>query len=52
MGVIYAHAHSPRPRLDRSLTHLQPVLDRMLAVERLARYQTAAELLTDLSAIE
>jgi hypothetical protein len=30
--VIYRHAHAPRPRLPRSLTHLQPVLDRMLAV--------------------
>jgi eukaryotic-like serine/threonine-protein kinase len=50
MGVIYRHAHAPRPRLDRSLTHLQPILDRMLAVERVERYQSAAELLTDLSA--
>ena len=49
MGVIYRHAHAPRPRLPRSLTHLQPVLDRMLAVERLARYQSARELLADLA---
>ena len=51
MGVIYRHAHAPRPRLGRALTHLQPILDRMLAVERLERYQSAAELLTDLSAV-
>jgi eukaryotic-like serine/threonine-protein kinase len=48
MGVIYRHAHAPRPRLTRSLTHLQPLLDRMLATERLERYQSAAELLADL----
>jgi hypothetical protein len=45
MGVIYRHAHAPRPRLSRALTHLQPVLDRLLAVDRLDRYQSAAELL-------
>jgi serine/threonine protein kinase len=48
MGVIYRHAHAPRPRLPRPLTHLQPMLDRMLAVERLGRYQSANELLADL----
>ena len=49
MGVIYRHAHAPRPRLPRQLTQLQPILDRMLAVERLARYQSARELLADLA---
>ncbi len=48
MGVIYRHAHAPRPRLTRALTDLQPVLDRMLAVERLERYQSARELLGEL----
>jgi eukaryotic-like serine/threonine-protein kinase len=51
MGVIYRHAHAPRPRLERSLTHLQPILDRMLAVDRVERYRSAAALLTDLSAV-
>jgi len=51
MGVIYRHAHAPRPRLDRSLTHLQPILDRMLAVQRLERYQSAVDLLADLAAV-
>ena len=51
MGVIYRHAHAPRPRLERSLTHLQPILDRMLAVERVERYQSAAQLLGDLAAV-
>jgi eukaryotic-like serine/threonine-protein kinase len=50
MGVIYRHAHARRPRLPLPLTHLQPVLDRMLAVERLARYQSAHEFLADLAA--
>lgn len=51
MGVIYRHAHAPRPRLALALTHLQPVLDRMLAVERLGRYQSARDLLADLAAV-
>ena len=50
MGVIYRHAHAPRPRLSRSLTHLQPVLDRLLAVDRSERYQSASELLAALDA--
>jgi len=48
MGVIYRHAHAPRPRLVRTLTNFQPVLDRLLAVERLERFQSAAELLAAL----
>jgi DNA-binding NarL/FixJ family response regulator len=51
MGVIYRHAHAPRPRLSRALTHFQPILDRLLAVERLHRYQSAAELLAELEAL-
>jgi CheY-like chemotaxis protein len=48
MGVIYRHAHAPRPRLSRALTHLQPLLDRLLAVDRFERYQSAGELLAAL----
>ena len=48
MGVIYRHAHAPRPRLHRELTHFQPVLDRLLAVDRFDRYQSAAELVAAL----
>jgi FixJ family two-component response regulator len=51
MGVIYKHAHAPRPRLTRALTHFQPVLDRLLAVDRLERYQSAPELLAALAKI-
>ena len=50
MGVIYRHAHAPRPRLSRALTHFQPLLDRLLAVDRFERYQSASELLEDLTA--
>jgi DNA-binding response OmpR family regulator len=49
MGVIYRHAHAPRPRLGRTLTHLQPLLDRLLAVDRFERYQSADELLAALA---
>ena len=48
MGVIYKHAHAPRPRLVRAGRELQPVLDRMLAIKRTDRYQSAAELLAQL----
>jgi len=51
MGVIYRHAHAPRPRLALALTHLQPILDRMLAVERVGRFQTAREFLAELATI-
>jgi len=49
MGVIYRHAHAPRPRLDRALTRFQPMLDRMLAVDRFERYQSASDMLADLA---
>jgi len=44
MGVIYLHANAPRPKLDAALGHLQPVLDRLMAIEPAARYQSAREL--------
>jgi len=52
MGVIYKHAHAPRPRLSRALTHFQPVLDRLLAVDRFERYQSARELLAAVDALQ
>jgi CheY-like chemotaxis protein len=51
MGVIYRHAHAPRPRFNRSLTHFQPLLDRLLAVNRFDRYQSADELLAALATL-
>jgi ActR/RegA family two-component response regulator len=50
MGVIYKHAHAPRPELGGSAAYLQPVLSRMLAASPAARYQNAAALLADLEA--
>jgi CheY-like chemotaxis protein len=51
MGVIYRHAHAPRPRLHRALTAFQPILDRLLAVERLDRFQSATELVAALDTV-
>lgn len=51
MGVIYRHANAPRPRLHRSLTTFQPILDRLLAVDRLERFQSARDVLAALDAL-
>jgi serine/threonine protein kinase len=51
MGVIYRHANAPRPRLHRSLTVFQPILDRLLAVDRHDRFQSAGEVLTALETL-
>lgn len=51
MGVIYKHAHAPRPRLGGKLRSLQPPLDRMLAARAGDRYQSVTELLADLEAL-
>src|SRR5690606_14674897 len=48
MVVIYQHANAPRPRLPAEHAALQPLLDRLLAIDPAARYQSAAELLRDL----
>jgi DNA-binding NarL/FixJ family response regulator len=48
MGVIYRHAHAPRPRLPAPLERLQPLLDRMLAIKPDDRYQSARAMLHDL----
>ena len=45
MAVIYQHAHAPRPVLIEGFRELQPLLDRMLAIDPDERYQSAAELL-------
>lgn len=43
MGVIYRHAHSPRPRLTAEHAALQPLLDRLWAVEPAERFASATE---------
>jgi DNA-binding response OmpR family regulator len=50
MAVIYKHAHAPRPALGGDLRALQPLLDRMLAVDPGDRYQSAQELVRALDA--
>ncbi len=45
MGVIYKHAHSPRPRLGPEHSELEPLLERLLAIEPDDRYASATELL-------
>jgi len=51
MGVIYKHAHAPRPRLNAELQPLQACLDRMLARDPRERYQSVAEVLDELDAL-
>lgn len=51
MGVIYKHAHAPRPRLGRSLARLQAPLDRMFAIRPADRYQNVAEMLDSLAVL-
>jgi eukaryotic-like serine/threonine-protein kinase len=51
MGVIYRHSNSPRPRLPRRLERFQPLMDRMLAVAREGRQQSAEALLRELDAL-
>jgi serine/threonine-protein kinase PpkA len=42
--LVYAHLHSPIPRLPAHLAGYQPVLDRLLAKDPKDRFQTAREL--------
>ena len=45
MAVIYKHSHAPLPPLEEDMTHLEPIVHRLLAKEPGDRYQTAEELL-------
>ena len=45
MGVIYQHANAPRPRLEARLAAYQPLLERLMAVDPKARFQSAREVL-------
>ena len=44
-GLMYAHCHSPIPRLPAHLSEYQILIDRLLAKAPEDRYQSAAELL-------
>ena len=52
MGVIYRHAHAPRPELPPEHAALQPLLDRLLAVDPDERFGSAFEWLRALDALE
>ena len=45
MAVIYKHSHAPLPPLEDEMTHLEPLVHKLLAKEPRARYQTADELI-------
>jgi DNA-binding NarL/FixJ family response regulator len=45
MGLIYKHAHAPRPRLPQAHERFQPLVDRLLAVDPADRFRSAVELL-------
>jgi hypothetical protein len=45
MGVIYQHANAPRPRLEPALAAIQPLCDRLMAVDAAARFQSAASVI-------
>jgi FixJ family two-component response regulator/predicted Ser/Thr protein kinase len=51
MGVIYQHSHAARPVLVDGFQELQPILDRMLAVDPADRFQSVLEVLQALDAI-
>ncbi|MDH3420015.1 MAG: protein kinase [Gammaproteobacteria bacterium] len=44
MAVIYQHTHAPRPVLIDAFTTIQPLLDKMLAVDPDERFQSTADL--------
>jgi serine/threonine protein kinase len=51
MGVIYQHAHAPRPRLGPGLATVQPLLDRLMAVDPVSRFASARALLDEIEAL-
>jgi serine/threonine protein kinase len=47
--VLQQHVHADVPRLPPDLAQLQPLVDRMLAKARTARFQSADELIEALA---
>jgi eukaryotic-like serine/threonine-protein kinase len=52
MAVIYKHSHAPIPQLPPELASWQGLLERMLGKEPVDRFQSAAELVRAVDAIE
>jgi len=52
IAVIWKHRHAPLPRLPKSMTECQPLLDRMMAKEREDRFASADELLAAVVALQ
>jgi tRNA A-37 threonylcarbamoyl transferase component Bud32 len=51
MGIIYKHAHDPRPELEPALRRFAPLLDRMYAADPARRFASAHELLCELESV-
>lgn len=51
-SVLMQHLHAPRPVLPRNLSILQPLIDRLLAINPDARFPDVASFLRDFSVVE
>jgi eukaryotic-like serine/threonine-protein kinase len=49
MGVIYLHGNAPIPELPPELARHQPMLEKLLAKDPTQRYDSARELLNEIS---
>jgi hypothetical protein len=45
MAVIYKHSHAPLPTLAPEISHLEPLVRRLLGKDPRDRYQSATQLL-------
>jgi hypothetical protein len=52
MAVIYKHSHAPIPVLPSELAGWQGLLERLLGKEPADRFQSAAELVRAIDALE
>lgn len=51
-SILMQHLHSARPQLPAGISILQPLLDRLMAVDRNQRYAGPAEFLTSLAVMQ
>ncbi len=51
-SILMQHLHAPRPTLPKNLSILQPLFDRLLAIEPEQRYADVAAFLKDFSVVE